>query len=77
KLVATYPNLQQANLKLPGSEKKIYVYHNSSLIYKNVTIELPYEENVIFSRIINGKEIDAFNDTKIEGGKIIWTIPKL
>ena len=76
-LVGNYRNLQQATLTIPGTEKKIFVYHNSSLTYSDISISLPYEEGIILSKIVNGTQINATEETTIKRGELIWQISEL
>ena len=76
-LIGSYRNLQEANLNLPGSGKKVFIYHNSSLTYSNFTVQFPFEEGMTLTKIKEGKELDAKNETEVIGGNLIWRISEL
>jgi hypothetical protein len=77
RLIASYPNLERVKLKIPGLEKKIFVYHNSSLHYHNIRLEIPLvSENFTFIRTVGEEEIEIEVVGK-DKEKIFWTIPKL
>jgi len=66
--IASYRNLLEATLKLPTSEKQIFVYHNSSLHYYNISVELPLEGNYTLPENF----ISTYKNNTLK-----FTIPKL
>ncbi|HDD46121.1 MAG TPA: hypothetical protein ENG42_01480, partial [Candidatus Aenigmarchaeota archaeon] len=75
-LAASYPNIKQGKVVVPGMEKRIYIYHNSSLHYHNITVRIPVSaRNITFIERVNGSNVAR--DVRIENGTVIWNIERL
>ncbi len=66
--IASYKNLFETTLTLPRVEKQILVYHNSSLHYHNISVELPLEGNYTLPENLS---------PTYENKTLKFTIPKL
>ncbi|MEE9323918.1 MAG: hypothetical protein V3U72_05245, partial [Candidatus Aenigmarchaeota archaeon] len=78
RLIASYPTVEKAKLVVPGMERKIFVYHNSSLHYHNLTVEIPSETRNITFFEERGEGIKDITD-KVEfvENRVRWFIPRL
>ena len=68
-LVRRYEDTSHVSMKIRGAEKRFIVYHNSSLHYRNVTLEIPLEDEDL--------EMEGEGRFVIEGKKLKWHIDVL
>ncbi len=68
--VASYSQVEEAELLIPKAQKKLVVYHNSTLHYHNISLNVPVTEEEYEK--ING----TGNFEKINGS-VFWNIPRL
>ena len=77
-LVASYSNLRQADLNLSGVQKKIFVSHEGSLHYHNITVRIPFDsEEYDFFREFEGKRLNAKRETRLRDGFLEWNVEQL
>ena len=79
---STAASMKNFNAGIKGLEQKITVYHNSSLHYYNIPVEIPISTDDFFLQEISGNdEINITSDSvynlEISDGKARWIIPQL
>ncbi|RLF57461.1 MAG: hypothetical protein DRN25_06525, partial [Thermoplasmata archaeon] len=68
--IASYEDRNHVNIELKDIGKRFVAYHNSSLHYHNVTLEIPMENK-------NNVTINGKGDFILKSGKLRWFIPEL
>jgi hypothetical protein len=76
-LIGNYKDSGQIKLKIPKAEKKIFVHHNSSLHYHNISVEiLSKEKKLKLIKKLNETDVNI-TDIINEKDRISWNISRL
>lgn len=84
KLKAHFPDarhLRRGRAELPAVEKKLQVYHNSSLHYNNIVVSIPIPKgNLTFYKEVNKTEVESRKRIRVIEGeqrRMEWRIERL
>lgn len=83
-LKAHFPDarhLRRGRAELPAVEKKLQVYHNSSLHYNNIVVSIPIPKgNLTFYKEVNKTEVESRKGIRVREGeerRMEWRIERL